>query len=229
MIFGGLQKLSLIDYPEKVSSVAFTQGCLFRCPYCHNPELVPINTKGAIEPEEILEYLKSKKNFLDGLCITGGEPTMHKDLPEFIAKVKALDLAVKLDTNGTNPKMVEEIIKDRLVDYFAMDLKNPWPKYDEIAKLGNKQAIDNCQKTFHLIQDSGVDHEFRTTVFPAQHIEKDFFEIVSQLKPGEKYYIQNIRHLKTLDPDIDQSKVLDVYGIIGRLQVAFPQILISER
>ena len=229
MIISGWQKLSLIDYPQKISSVVFTQGCLFRCPYCHNPELIPLTTKTALPEEKFWQYLQERKNMLEGVCITGGEPTLHKDLPEFMAKIKALGLLVKLDTNGTNPKMVQDIIDQGLADYFAMDLKNTWDKYDQVAKSKNPTALKNCRKTFKLIQNSGIDHEFRTTVFPQVHQEKDFVEMVGYLKPSEKYFLQNIRYLKNLDPNLDKPKVLDVPGIISRLRQQFPQIIIEER
>ncbi|MBN1779046.1 MAG: anaerobic ribonucleoside-triphosphate reductase activating protein [Candidatus Buchananbacteria bacterium] len=229
MILGGFQKLSLIDYPQKVSSVVFTQGCLFRCPFCHNPELIPLKSAGAVEVKEVLNYLESKKGMLEGLCITGGEPTMQKDLPEFIAAVKKIGLAVKLDTNGTNPAMVEQLIKDNLVDYFAMDLKHTWSKYDLVANIGNQNAIDNCQKTFKLIQDSKIDHEFRTTVFPAVHREDDFIEIVKNIKPGEKYFLQQVEYIKNLDPQIDKTKILDLESIIAKLKMTFPAVIINGR
>jgi len=229
MIFGGLQKVSLIDYPGKVSSVVFTQGCLFRCPFCHNPELIGQNQPGNITAEEILGYLNEHKNFLDGVCITGGEPTIHKDLPEFINKINALGLAVKLDTNGTNPEMVKLLLANKSIDYLAMDLKNSWENYDLVANIGNQTALANCQKTFSLIQNSGLAHEFRTTVFPAVHTEADFMAMVKNLQPGEKYFIQNIRYLKTLDPKIDQTKTIDVPALVAKLQRAFPQVIIASR
>jgi pyruvate formate lyase activating enzyme len=229
MIFGGLQKLSLIDYPKKVSAVVFTQGCLFRCPYCHNPELVPLKPRQKISEEEIFNYLQKKTALLDGVCITGGETTLHRDLPKFIARIKSLGLSVKLDTNGVNPAMIQRLIGQKLVDYLAMDIKHRWEKYNDVAKTLNPAAIANCQKTFQLIQSSGVDHEFRTTVFPPEHAEQDFFEIVSYLKPGEKYFIQNISYTKNLDPTIDKTKKLDVSGLVSKLKAAFPQIIITER
>src|SRR3989338_9207503 len=137
MIISGLQKLSLIDYPQKISSVVFTQGCLFRCPYCHNPELIDLKTKNPLGEETILEYLAERKNMLEGVCITGGEPTLHSDLPEFMAKIKALGLLVKLDTNGTNPRMIEKIIQRGLANYFALDLKHAWSNYDQVALTNN--------------------------------------------------------------------------------------------
>ncbi len=229
MVIGGFQKLSLVDYPGKVCSIVFTQGCNFRCPYCHNPELVEVKKKGAVQAEEILEYLEEKSWLIDGVCITGGEPTLQGGLPCFIKKVKDIGLLVKLDTNGSNPIMVRELIAQRLVDYIAMDLKNPWARYGDIARSKNRAAIENCKKTFAVVQLSGIDHEFRTTVFPQLHTEEDFFEMAGYLREGEKYFLQNIRYQKTLDADIDASKTLDVANIVLRLQERYSNVIIKER
>ncbi|OGY48074.1 MAG: anaerobic ribonucleoside-triphosphate reductase activating protein [Candidatus Buchananbacteria bacterium RIFCSPHIGHO2_01_FULL_47_11b] len=229
MIIGGLQKLSLIDYPEKVSAVVFTQGCLFRCPFCHNPELIPIGVDGQMSQETVLRFLQERKKFLDGVCITGGEPTIHRDLPEFIKKIKQLGYSVKLDTAGVNPEMVEQLIADKLIDYVAMDLKNSWPRYQEIVRTANPNTIENCKKTFKLLQQSGIDHEFRTTVYPPVHTEQDFFEMVEQLKSGERYFIQNISYTKNLEPNIDRTKQLDVTGLVVKLKSSFPRVLIDQR
>ncbi|PIS05175.1 MAG: anaerobic ribonucleoside-triphosphate reductase activating protein [Candidatus Buchananbacteria bacterium CG10_big_fil_rev_8_21_14_0_10_42_9] len=229
MQFGGLQKLSLIDYPEKVAAIVFTQGCLFRCRYCHNPELIPTSTQNIVSQEEVLAYISFKKDFLDGVCITGGEPTLHADLPDFIKKVKALGLLVKLDTSGVNPGMVESLLRDGLVDYLAMDIKHRWESYNDIVQTANQQRIDNCKKTMRLIQESGIDHEFRTTVLPESHTAEDFISIAKQLLPGEKYFIQNISFAKNLDNTIDKSKQLDVSAIVDILKKSFPQVQIEQR
>ncbi|MDP3899607.1 MAG: anaerobic ribonucleoside-triphosphate reductase activating protein [bacterium] len=234
MVIGGLQKLSLVDYPNKVAAIVFTQGCLFRCPYCHNPELIPVAPEGAVGQAcllegDILNYLEEKKHFLDGVSITGGEPTIHHDLPEFIKKIKDLGLLVKLDTSGVNPRMIQKLIDEKLVDYFAMDLKNSWENYAEVIKISNDNLIKNCQKTFSLIQNSGIDHEFRTTVFPEAHTPADFFKIAGYLQKGEKYYIQNIEFKKNLDKNIDRTKLINVTGLVKNLRDKFPALVISER
>ena len=228
MVIAGLQKLSLIDYPSKVCSVVFTQGCLFRCAYCHNPELIPITAAGMPEAT-VFNHLKERQKFLDGVCITGGEPTLHRDLPAFIRKIKALGLLVKLDTNGSNPLMVESLINERSVDYLAMDLKYTWKKYDEIANTKNKTVIENCRQTFGLIQFSGVDHEFRTTILPGVHREQDFFEMAGYLKPGEKYFIQQTQFVKNFDPAMSREIGFDVKELAKKLREAFPQLLVEAR
>ncbi|MDD3887692.1 MAG: anaerobic ribonucleoside-triphosphate reductase activating protein [Patescibacteria group bacterium] len=214
----------------------FLQGCNFRCPFCHNPELVFDNkNKSQITEDEILGYLVEKKKMLDGICITGGEPTLQTDLVDFIAKLKKIDYSVKLDTNGSNPEMLKELFDKKLLDYVAMDLKSSWQNYGEVV-ASNKLPVDSCKllvekclKSFRLIQESGVDHEFRTTVYPQKHVEKDFMEMASYLKKGEKYYLQNIRYIKNLDPNLDQSKKIDVALLLSKLKQKYSDLIIEER
>jgi pyruvate formate lyase activating enzyme len=230
MLIGGFEKLTLLDYPEKTAAMIFTRGCTFLCPFCHNPELIFADQDTEhITEEEVLTYLKKKKKMLDGLVITGGEPTIHKDLGDFIKKVRALGLLVKLDTNGTSPETVERFLCEKIVDYFAMDLKHTWEKYNLIGRSKKKGMIDDVRKTFALIQNSGLPHEFRTTVFPGCHNEEDFFTMASYLLPGETYFLQNIRYGKTLDKNLDQSLRLDVTKIVKGLKEKFPRLIIEER
>lgn len=231
MIVGGLQKLSLVDFPGKVIAIVFTKGCLFRCPYCHNPDLVLPNRGTELPIEEVKRFLEARKDFLDGVCVSGGEPTLHKDLPDFLRYLKDLGYAVKLDTNGVTPEMVKECIDNKLVDYFAMDLKQTWEKYQSIANLspGKERFIENCKETFSIIQNSSVDHEWRTTVLPGIHTTDDFVEMVSWMKPGEKYFVQDINYKVTLDPLLDSKKRIDVVSLVQTLQSKFPQIHIEGR
>lgn len=197
MLIGGLQKSSLIDYPGKISAIIFTQGCNFKCPYCHNPEIIKQDGATAKAVAPIFEFLESRKGKLDGVVITGGEPTIQKDLPEFIGKIKQMDFAVKLDTNGTNPEMVEELIKKGLLDYIAMDIKAPIEKYPEITC--SKVNTDNILKSIHLIMNSGIDYEFRTTVVKSQLEFKDFEMISELIADAKKYYLQRFIPTKTVD------------------------------
>ncbi len=230
MLIGGFHKLTLLDYPGKIASMVFTQGCLFRCPYCHNPELIFHKEDGKYIPEEeVLGYLEKKKNFLEGLVITGGEPTLHKDLGDFMWKVKNLGLSVKLDTNGVRPEMVAGFIADGLVDYIAMDVKHVWEKYNAIANTKKQEDLENVRKTFRLLQTSGIPHEFRTTVLPGFHTEEDFSAMARYLLPGETYYLQNISYKKTLEKNLDQSKRLDVPKILAGLKEQFPALVLEER
>jgi len=211
-MIGGFQKSSLIDYPEKISAIIFTQGCNFKCPYCHNPELInkkndspnpsSIQTKN-IGAEHILEFLDSRKGKLDGVVITGGEPTLHKDLPEFIEKIKELGFCVKLDTNGTNPKMLKKLLDEKLIDYVAMDIKAPIEKYEEVvcAKINTEKVLKNIE----ILKKSHIDYEFRTTVVKSQLSADDFEKIGEMISGAEKYYLQRFMPTKTLDESFMQK------------------------
>lgn len=231
MLIGGLQKLTLVDFPGKVAAIVFTKGCLFRCPYCHNPDLVLPERGVELSVAEVKDFLESRRGFLDGICVSGGEPTLHKDLPEFISYIKELGYAVKLDTNGVTPQMVRELIDKKLVDYFAMDLKSTWQKYQTIANLapGKERFIENCKETFKIIQESSVPHEWRTTVLPGIHQEEDFIEMASWLIPGEQYFIQDINYAVTLDQGLDKTKRINVPQLVMTLKERYPYLHIEAR
>jgi len=196
MIIKGLQKLTLIDYPGRVACTLFTFGCNFRCPYCHNPELVIDDGSPPIPEDEILHFLNERKSFLDGVCITGGEPTLHKDLPEFIGKIKKIGYSVKLDTNGTNPDMLKLLIDEGLVDYVVMDVKAPLEKYEYVVRA--KVDIDKIIKSIEIIR-AFPEHEFRTTVLPELLSREDILNIARQLKGARRFFIQQFKPSKTLD------------------------------
>lgn len=232
MIISGFQPLSLLDYPGVISSIIFTQGCPFRCLYCHNPELIPTQTADpdkVLKEEKILDQLYQRKHIVEGVCITGGEPTVHPDLPDFIRKVKRLGLLVKLDTNGLSPRMIERLIKERLVDFFAMDLKHTWERYSEVIGITQKSVIDNCRETFQLIQDSSVPHEFRTTVYSGLHRKEDLEEIADQLREGERYALQDIRYEKTLHPELPRTERLDLEAIAQGIRTKQPLLKVEVR
>ena len=230
MIIAGFQELSLIDYPGLISAIVFTQGCVFRCPYCHNPELVPRTSQSpAISLEEILTKLRRHRNMIEGVCITGGEPTIHHDLPDCIRTLKREGFLVKLDTNGINPGMVKRLIDERLVDYFAMDLKHVWERYEEVAQTGSARITDTCKQTFELIQQSDVRHEFRTTVYSGLHTEDDIIQIGTQLQKGERYVIQPIRYGVTLNPDLETTPPLEIERIMERLHSLRPDLEVVLR
>lgn len=203
MKIAGLQKLTLIDYPKKVACTIFTLGCNFKCGFCYNPELVlPNNTIKEISEEEIFDFLKKRKKYLDGVCITGGEPTIHKDLPDFIKKIKEMNLLVKLDTNGTNPEIVKKLVDEKLVDYISMDIKTGFSKY---SKLTNANVdIGRIEKTIQIIKDSNIDYEFRTTVIPGFYDEEDIKEIKEKLKGAKKYYLQEFLPNKTIKKEFSK-------------------------
>jgi len=196
MIIGGFQKFSLLDYPDKIAAIVFTHGCNFRCPYCHNPELIH-GSSTQVPPDFIIDFLKTRTGKLDGVVITGGEPTIHKDLPEFIDQIKALGFLIKLDTNGTNPGMVEKLVQNKRLDYIAMDIKAPLEKYEEITNTNAN--TEDIKKSIALIKHSGIDHEFRTTIVKDQLVLSDF-EQIGKLIGNSRYYLQKFSPSKHLDP-----------------------------
>ncbi|MGC8547988.1 MAG: anaerobic ribonucleoside-triphosphate reductase activating protein [Candidatus Micrarchaeia archaeon] len=200
MDIGGFQRVSLIDYPGKVASVVFTVGCNFRCWFCQNADLVFKNyDKLAIYTQnEIMKKIEEAKSVIDGVAITGGEPTVQKDLPEFAKGVKDLGLLVKLDTNGTNPGMLESMISSGLVDYVAMDVKAPFEKYYEAIGIGEQALLENVKKSISILLNSNIDYEFRTTALP-NFTADDFVEIAKQVKGAKLYSLQQFDNKNILD------------------------------
>lgn len=198
MIIGGLQKTSLLDFPEKIAAIVFTMGCNFRCGYCHNPELI----NGEAKIEEVFEFLKTRQGKLDGVVITGGEPCLQKDLPEFIKQVKELGFAVKLDTNGSFPEMLEKVLPE--LDYVAMDIKAPLEKYSQIVNVD----VDTSKilKSIEVLKNGGVDYEFRTTVVKSQLSFEDFEKIGQLIQGAPRYYLQRFEASKILDKSLENEK-----------------------
>ena len=229
MIIAGFQRLTLLDYPGKIASTVFTVGCNFRCPFCHNPELVECITRDIKRDnteKDFFNFLKKRQGKLEGICITGGEPTIQLDIIEFIKKVKKLGYLVKLDTNGTRPDVLKKIIDQKLIDYIAMDIKNQPKKYLETAgiKGGNKLLLDKIKLSVDLIKNSQLLYEFRTTVVPGIHNEKDFLEIAKWIKGAPKYWLQRYQDKKTLDPNmknIIKNKKLDLNKIKKSIEKDF--------
>ena len=190
MRIGGLQKLTLLDYPGKVACTVFLSGCNLRCPYCHNPGLVlPEQSEGSEIPEaEVLSFLERRKGKLDGVCITGGEPTLQPELPEFLEKLRRLGYAVKLDTNGTNPAMLKALLQERVLDYVAMDIKNSPQRYAETC--GGADVLSRVRESVDLLLNSSIEYEFRTTVCKPLHTEKEMEEIGHWLGGAKRYFLQ---------------------------------------
>ncbi len=189
MRIGGLQKFSFIDFPNKTSAIVFTQGCNFKCSYCHNPELVYTNMYQKTIPEEqVFAFLESRKNQLDAVVITGGEPTLQPDLIDFIKKVKSMDFSVKLDTNGSNPKILEQIINQKLVDFIAMDIKAPFDKYNLVCCV----AVDtfSIKQSINLIKNSGINFLFRTTYDKTKLFDKDIQIMTNFINSDTHYKVQ---------------------------------------
>jgi pyruvate formate lyase activating enzyme len=229
MIIKGLQEFTLIDYPGKVACTIFTFGCNFRCGYCHNPELVFDDGSKAISEEEILQFLKKRKDFLDGVCITGGEPALHPDLPAFINKIKKLGLLVKLDTNGTNPEMLRRLIENKLVDFVAMDIKAPLEKYEKV--VGVQVDKKKIQESINIIRNSGLEYEFRSTILPALHSKEDLINIGKWLKGSKKFCIQNFVPSKTLEEKFKKEKSFssdELNEFVNILKPYFEKIEVRE-
>ena len=188
MEFVGIDKFSLLDYDEKVSVVLFSPACNFRCPFCHNGDSV-LNSNTPIPFDEILEYLTSRIGLIDAVVFTGGEPTLMPELKERIRKVKELGFLIKLDTNGTNPKIVEELLNENLLDYIAMDIKNSEAMYSETA--GCPQInMENIKKSIKIIENSHINYEFRTTLVKEYHTEKSIREMADLVKGAKQLYLQ---------------------------------------
>lgn len=204
MRLGGLQRSSLIDYPGKVCAIVFTIGCNFRCPYCHNPELVD-ETAEEISEENFFSFLESRKGLLDAVTITGGEPTMHDDLIDFIKKIKSLGFLVKLDSNGTRPEMLEYLIDNKLVDYLAMDIKAPLQKYE--STVARPVDMEHIQESIALLLEGKIPYEFRTTVVKALLSPEDFHEMGKLIAGAEVYYLQKFVPTKLLNPAFRKKTV----------------------
>jgi len=201
MKIGGLQKFSMIDYPDKIACIVFTQGCNFRCPYCHNPELVKPEMFGeSLSEEEFFDFLKERVGKLDAVSITGGEPTLQYDLIEFIKKIRDLGFLIKLDTNGTNPDMLKEIIDQKLVNYLAMDIKAPFSKYEEITKM--PVNIEKIKQSMEMIKNSGIDYEFRTTLVKKLLAPEDIEQIGRDIAGAKQYFLQKFVSTKTVDEKV---------------------------
>ncbi len=199
MRIGGFQRFSMIDYPGHACAIIFTQGCNFRCPFCHNPELVDPAKFGELIPEqEVFDFLATRKGKLDAVVVTGGEPTVQSGLLPFMGKIKAMGFLIKLDSNGSNPQVLEQAMANKLVDYFAMDIKAPLEKYS--VATNSKVALENIQKSVNLIMRSGLPYEFRTTVVQSQLAEEDFHAIGKIIKGARLYVLQKFVPGKVLNP-----------------------------
>lgn len=207
MEIGGLQKLTLIDYPGHLACTVFTIGCNFKCHFCYSSELVlpaKIKNQPRIPEADFFNFLKERKDMLEGVVVCGGEPTISKDLPRFIRKIKKMGFLVKLDTNGSNPQMLRKLIKEGLINYVAMDIKAPKEKYRKVA--GKKINIEDIEKSVDILKKSGIDYEFRTTLVPGLLDKKDIVKIARWIGPGGRYCLQNFRSEKTVDSAFEKVK-----------------------
>lgn len=194
MKISGIQKLTLLDYPGTVACTLFTAGCNFRCPFCHNAALVlPEQIEdGSLDEDEVLDFLKKRQGILDGVAITGGEPMLHRDLPELLSKIKALGYKIKLDTNGSNPEMLKEVIERRLIDRVAMDIKNSPEAYGETIGVENFDLAP-IERSKDTLLCGDMDYEFRTTVVKGIHTEESLIEAAKWIKGAKEYYLQQFK------------------------------------
>lgn len=191
MYIQGFNKTSLLDYPGHLAAVIFTPGCNYRCPFCHNTDLVLSGmTDGEYDEEYILSVLKKRRNILEGVCITGGEPTLQPDLINFIGKVRELGLKVKLDSNGYRPDVLAEIIDNKLVDYIAMDIKNSPSKYALTCGITNLH-MENILKSIDILKNGDVDYEFRTTIVRELHDKEALLEAATLIRGCKRYFLQS--------------------------------------
>ena len=205
---GGLQETSLLDYPGKICAIVWTVGCNFRCPFCYNLNMVYGNTD-TVPVDHVLSFLDKRKGKLEGLSITGGEPLLHEDLDLFIREVKERGFLVKLDTNGTFPLRLKQLLDEKLVDYVSMDVKAPFKKYDQLA--GVKVDTSNIKKSIEMIMKQAADYEFKTTVIPGLLKKEDIKTIAAMINGAKRYYLQQFK----MDvPVIDQEllSVIKPYG-----------------
>ncbi len=197
MIIGGFQRFSLIDYPGKTCAVIFTRGCGFRCKYCHNPELViPEKYSAKIGLESIMTFLEGRRNKLDAVTISGGEPTDQIDIEPVIGDLKRMEFLIKLDTNGTRPEVLKSLIEMEMIDYVAMDVKGPFEKYEDIT--GCYVDTEKIKESIDIVLNSGVDHEFRTTVASEILSEEDLLKIAMMITGAKRYYLQTFTSSKMI-------------------------------
>jgi len=224
MNIASFQKFTMVDYPGHAATTIFTVGCNFRCSFCHNPELVlgTASLGGDEMLKEFFKFLKLRKGKLDAVCITGGEPTLQKDLLEFMAKVKKMGYLVKLDTNGMRPDVIKKALDLKIVDYIAMDIKNSFKNYEKTVCA--KVDLERIKLSVELIKNSGIDYDFRTTVVPGIHREKDFDDIALWIGGSKRYFLQRFRDMKTLDTTLKErtrGKQLDLEKIQKKLKKHF--------
>ncbi len=202
----GWLKYSLVDYPGEIASVVFLQGCNFRCAYCHNPDLLDMPGRDygpRFGEDEVLAHLELRRGQLDGICVTGGEPLLHASLPGFISRVKEAGFKVKIDTNGSNPEMLETLYENRLVDYIALDIKAPRDRFIDTARprSGWENLLKSFERSIRILHREKIDYEFRTTIVAGLVSPGDFEDIATWLQGGRRYVLQRFRPETALDPE----------------------------
>ncbi len=197
MDINGIQKLTLLDYPGRVACTVFLAGCDMRCPFCHNSELWTGNAPAVMTDGELLGFLEKRKSMLDGVCVTGGEPTLRRELPELLSRIKELGYAVKLDSNGGRPGVLRGLIENGLVDYIAMDIKNDFPRYPVTCGL-REMDLSPVAESISLLLEGRVPYEFRTTVVEELHDEESFYNIRRMIDGASLYFLQSFTDRDTV-------------------------------
>jgi len=194
MLIKGLQKLTLLDFPDKMACTVFTFGCNFRCPFCHNASLVLADraTEDTMPEEEFFSFLQKRRGILEGVCITGGEPTLMRDLPDFIRWIKAMDYAVKLDTNGYRPGVLKALVEEGLVDYVAMDVKNSLPRYGETVGIARFDTAP-IEESLDYLMEGHVPFEFRTTLVRGLHTEDSIRDMGRRVAGAQRFFLQTFK------------------------------------
>ncbi|MEN8252339.1 MAG: anaerobic ribonucleoside-triphosphate reductase activating protein [Patescibacteria group bacterium] len=222
MLISGVQKFTMIDFPDKIAAIIFTPGCNMRCKFCHNKEFVlPKEIKelrpSFIPEKAVLNFLKSRKGKLDGLVISGGEPTVQPNLKNFIKKVRAMDFSVKLDTNGNLPDVMKELVDEKLIDYVAMDIKTTLDDYENL--VGNLADPKKVEESMKFLMKNKIPYEFRTTVIEGIHTDKKIKEMAKMLENAERLYLQKFRPETTLDPKFETKKPLSDRKILEYIDI----------
>ena len=193
----GLQKMTLLDYPGKVACTVFLGGCNFRCPFCHNSELLDVNAPAIMDDTELLDFLKTRTGILDGVVVTGGEPTLRPELPEFLEKIRGLGFKIKLDTTGNQPEVLKKLATAGLVDYVAMDVKNSRKRYGETVGIPGFKT-DKVDESIRFLLEGKVEYEFRTTVVKQFHDRDSFVDIAEWISGADRYFLQGFVDRETV-------------------------------
>lgn len=214
----GINKLTLLDYPGKLACLIFTGKCNFRCPFCHNSTLVLApDTQPLITEKEVFDYLLSRRQVLEGVCISGGEPTLQPDLAGFIEEVRALGYSIKLDTNGSRPAVIKDLLSRNIIDYIAMDVKNSPEQYSETIGIDSYNT-DNIKESIRIIMDSGIEYEFRTTLVEEFHKNTDFNELGQMIKGAKHMYLQGFRDSDDIiQPGLHAMSDEQMYEVLRQL------------
>jgi pyruvate formate lyase activating enzyme len=226
MKISGMEKLTLLDYPSKTACLIFTQGCNLKCPFCHNSSLLDTNHDGVIDESEVLAYLDKRKGLIDGICISGGEPLLQKDIESFIKEVKERGFKVKLDTNGSNPKKLKDLIDKNLLDYVAMDIKNDFTNYEKTSGI-TKINIDKIKESIKILESSNIEYEFRTTIVKELHDVEKIENICKYIDKKSKYYLQNYRDCESvLQKGLTCFIDKELQELKEKLKKKYPNVLI---